>query len=492
MSEAAAHIRRVAKEFLDHPLNEERLRRYHTSAVAIGKPAEALAVFEVLIGHHPQNQTLRTLYIASCLETGDHGRAMPHIEHLLAAAEPADDLLDAALTVRRNLDAQARPETAGLNLSLCMIVRDEAARLGACLNAIKPLADEIVIVDTGSADRSMDIGRAFGARVAAFEWCKDFAAARNATLDMARGRWVLVLDADEIIAERDFDRLRKLMAKHDDGRTAFSVETRNYCHAANLVGWHANDGCYASHEAGIGWFGSIKARLFPQRNDIRFHFPVHERVEPALKQAGVKTLACNVPVHHYGHLDQNLNRRKALAYYELGYAKLDKMSGDLPALRELAVQAGQLERWTEALELWQRMLELKPDFVEAHVNIAGACWQMGAYDQALSASRKAVRLDPHLKEARFNEAISLLMLGRAGQTVDILQKLIKVHRDYLPGLFMLAAACRIVGKNREAWELFDGLRKKMSAPALEIASKELAERFIGAGCGAAAEKLLHT
>jgi hypothetical protein len=147
------------------PLDDECLRRYHAQAIAGGRLSEALAVYEILMQRCPQHQALRSFYIALCLENGEPGRAMPRIEQLLASARPADDLLDAALAVRRRLDLQAVPADAPPQLSLCMIVRDEAARLAACLKAVKPLADDLVIVDTGSTDRTMDIARLFGARV---------------------------------------------------------------------------------------------------------------------------------------------------------------------------------------------------------------------------------------------------------------------------------------------------------------------------------------
>jgi tetratricopeptide (TPR) repeat protein len=299
------------------------------------------------------------------------------------------------------------------------------------------------------------------------------------------------LDADEMIAFQDFECLHRLMHEHDDGCTAFSIQTRNYSHNANMIGWQANDGRYAQLEAGIGWIASIKVRFFPRRDDIRFHFPVHERVEPALRKAGVKILTCSVPVHHYGHLDENLNRRKALNYYELGYAKLEQMSGDLQALRELAVQAGQLERWTEALQLWRLLLLIRPDFVEAHVNIAGALWQLGDYDQALAAARKAVEGDPQLREAHFNVAISLMLLKRADEAAALLKTILQAHRDYLPAWFMLAAACRILGKFNDARKLFNLLHERMTESVLGLARKDLAFRLIRAGQAEAGRLLLH-
>ena len=87
--------------------------------------------------------------------------------------------------------------SSGPLLSACLIVRDEAEMLPDCLASIRGVADEIVVVDTGSTDDTPEIARQAGARVFHFDWCDDFAAARNAALDHAQGRWILQIDADE-------------------------------------------------------------------------------------------------------------------------------------------------------------------------------------------------------------------------------------------------------------------------------------------------------
>jgi hypothetical protein len=85
-------------------------------------------------------------------------------------------------------------------LALVMIVRDEAARLGRCLASVRALVGDIVVLDTGSVDDTVAIARAHGARVFSFDWCDDFAAARNAALAHSSADWNLVLDADEWLA----------------------------------------------------------------------------------------------------------------------------------------------------------------------------------------------------------------------------------------------------------------------------------------------------
>jgi len=100
-------------------------------------------------------------------------------------------------------------------ISLCMIVRDEQDMLPDCLASVAGAVDEIIVVDTGSVDGTVDIAEAAGARVVHFTWCDDFAAARNAALPEVRGQWVLMLDADERLAPGAGSALRAAAEKGD-------------------------------------------------------------------------------------------------------------------------------------------------------------------------------------------------------------------------------------------------------------------------------------
>lgn len=84
-------------------------------------------------------------------------------------------------------------------ISLCMIVKNEQENLSRCLNNIKGKVDEIVIVDTGSTDKTIEIARKYTDKVFNFEWCNDFAVARNFSISKAKNSWILVLDADEVV-----------------------------------------------------------------------------------------------------------------------------------------------------------------------------------------------------------------------------------------------------------------------------------------------------
>ncbi|MDR0929939.1 MAG: glycosyltransferase family 2 protein [Oscillospiraceae bacterium] len=102
-----------------------------------------------------------------------------------------------------------------ITISLCMIARDEEAVLGRCLASAQGIADEIILVDTGSADATKDIAAAFGAQVYDFQWKDDFAAARNAAFDHATQEYILWLDADDVIDEDNRQRLLSLKQSLD-------------------------------------------------------------------------------------------------------------------------------------------------------------------------------------------------------------------------------------------------------------------------------------
>src|SRR5262245_45622306 len=127
------------------------------------------------------------------------------------------------------------PMRRALDLSFCMIVRDGAPTLGDCLRSVAHLADEMIVVDTGSTDESRDIARAFGATVVDERWRDDFAAARNEYLKRARGRWILVLDADEEVGPLGRSSLLAYLAAHD--RTAFALTSRNYFRTGQRPDW---------------------------------------------------------------------------------------------------------------------------------------------------------------------------------------------------------------------------------------------------------------
>ena len=163
--------------------------------------------------------------------------------------------------------------------SLCMIVKDEEAVLERCLNSAAALADEIVIVDTGSSDATKEIAGRFTDRIYGFPWKDDFAAARNFSFSLAEGEYVMWLDADDVLPE---DSLRLLLAKKaslsgdvdvimlpyetafdETGKAVFSCERERVIRNCGQCVWTG-----AVHEA-IVPFGRILRLPAPIRHEKR-------------------------------------------------------------------------------------------------------------------------------------------------------------------------------------------------------------------------------
>ncbi|WP_306481128.1 glycosyltransferase family 2 protein [Bacillus toyonensis] len=98
-----------------------------------------------------------------------------------------------------------------ITISLCMIVKNEESSLGQCLQSIEGVPDEIIIVDTGSTDKTKEIALKWTSHVLDFEWINDFAAARNFAFQHATMDYILWLDADDVFLKKDYQRLSKII-----------------------------------------------------------------------------------------------------------------------------------------------------------------------------------------------------------------------------------------------------------------------------------------
>ncbi|TCZ76853.1 glycosyltransferase [Paenibacillus albiflavus] len=120
-------------------------------------------------------------------------------------------------------------------ISLCMIVKDEERVLARCLDSVKGLVDEIIIVDTGSTDRTKEIASKYTDHVYDYTWSNDFAAARNESIRRATSEWILVLDADEYVQQAGIESLRTyLINKTPSPYTVLMVPIINYLGSANV------------------------------------------------------------------------------------------------------------------------------------------------------------------------------------------------------------------------------------------------------------------
>ena len=188
----------------------------------------------------------------------------------------------------RKVAAQARP-VPGLKLSLCMIVKDEEEMLPGCLEPLRGVVDEMIVVDTGSSDRTVEIAESFGAKVVHFPWNGSFSDARNVSIENATGDWVMYLDADEHLEAEDAPKLRDLLGR--TWREGFNLVETNYTGGEDT-------GSATTH---------LALRVWRRRPEYRFEGRIHEQkthTMPMFLPERFETTT--IRVRHYGYLNQRI------------------------------------------------------------------------------------------------------------------------------------------------------------------------------------------
>ncbi len=117
-------------------------------------------------------------------------------------------------------------------------------------------------------------------------------------------------------------------------------------------------------------------------------------MEYSIQRIGLGRQESGIPVHHYGELDAEKATVKDAQYYELGLQKMKESGGDFRSVWELAVQAGELGKTEESIELWHKVLGFKQREAAAYFNLANHYLHLGKYEESYACSRKAYELDP--------------------------------------------------------------------------------------------------
>ena len=178
-------------------------------------------------------------------------------------------------------------------ISLCMIVKNEEANLPECLRTVQGLFDEIVVVDTGSADQTREAARKYGAKVYEFPWVDSFAVARNESVRHATGKWIMWLDADDRLDDENRERLRKVFAGLGDEHDAYAITVRSVLDASRTT-FRLLD----------------QVRIFRNLPEIRWDYRIHEQILPAVNRAGGVVRWTDAVVDHVGYQDASLRHRK--------------------------------------------------------------------------------------------------------------------------------------------------------------------------------------
>ncbi|MFH1760737.1 MAG: glycosyltransferase, partial [bacterium] len=175
-------------------------------------------------------------------------------------------------------------------ISLCMIVKNEEKRLGSCLDSIKYAVEEIIVVDTGSSDKTVETARRYGAKVINSEWDDSFSAARNISLDHAGCQWILWTDADDIFPGESVKKILQIKNNKTDTCYGFRVK------------------CSVDDDP----LGPVlnQIRMFPNSKKHRFRYRAHEQILPSLQENGIKTLFTDIIVTHTGYDEDSIKPKQ--------------------------------------------------------------------------------------------------------------------------------------------------------------------------------------
>lgn len=337
----------------------------------------------------------------------------------------------------------------GRPVSVAMIVKDEAALLGDCLESIRSAADEICVVDTGSRDETAAIARRFGAKIGEFAWCDDFAAARNASLRLCTGDWILVLDADERLTGVDCAKVRMLTSSPAD--CCYRIVTRTYTNAASVSEFHPCRRGDPLNRGFAGWFPSWKIRLFPNHTGAVYRGKVHELIRPSLEEKGVRVVQSDVVIYHYPFLkNAEQIREKQVLYLRLGREKVRECPTDPNACAELGRQYAEMGDYVGAMSAFREALRHEPDNASLLKDLGGVLHLLGHGPAAEESLRLALKYDPENAEAWRN--LGVIYAGREewGSAVRCFSQAVALDPQWVDGHRYLSLALDKSGRLEEA------------------------------------------
>jgi glycosyltransferase involved in cell wall biosynthesis len=284
-------------------------------------------------------------------------------------------------------------------LSVCMITKNEEIFLDQCLKSLKDVAYEIIIIDTGSSDRTIQIANQHGIQVGFFEWCDDFAAARNVSIAQATGDWILILDADEEICRESVEQIPSLLSQKDVSLYRVGIQNQD-------TGSRSK---------------TYVPRLFRNIAGLQFIGRVHETILPTLEfishDWGLRTPIGNMLLIHHGYTDSVVQSRNKV---ERNYNLLKRAVEEFPRAPHYRMHLG--------LEL-MRMEQVAESFAE--------------YSQAFNLlnTDKTDRESPEVRETLITQYSTYLFIHKKySETINILDSDLAKRNGLTPGQLMIRSS----------------------------------------------------
>ena len=246
---------------------------------------------------------------------------------------------------------------AKLPISVCIIAKNEEKYIETCLKHLGKYNWEIVVVDTGSTDRTKEIAMRYTGKVYDFAWVNDFSAARNFAVSKASNNWILVLDGDEYLQKLNVNEIRKCMQQNNN--CVGIIRLRNV--------YTLSDG---SHQ-----YQYDTVPRFYNKNFFEYKFRIHEQITPKnatnLEEVVLYTFEVPAEVDHYGY---DIPKEEMLKKQERNLALLEESIGDGHMDDYLLFQIGQsnfvLERYAQAAEAYDKCFALNTNMEKNFMPVA--------------------------------------------------------------------------------------------------------------------------
>jgi glycosyltransferase involved in cell wall biosynthesis len=297
------------------------------------------------------------------------------------------------------------------SISLCMIVKDESRFLGACLASAKTLCTQLIVVDTGSQDDTIEIARAHGADVYEHPWPGHFSQARNISLDYARGDWILILDGDEVLDEETLDHIAS-MAQPDDGPVAYDFQIVNFSTEE------------ASDESA---HFQRQVRLFRNETYHRYAGLIHNQLMDTRTGEGLSGPFLPVRVLHYGYIPSvwaAQNKAKRLTLLERAIVEdPESLFCHYNLANHLKILGDHARALAHYVPCFDGDLSL--DWVKMSFFSAAFCAnKLGQYELAIECSEKLLDTHPNVADAHLRRAEALMSLQRPDLVIQVLEPIV--------------------------------------------------------------------
>jgi len=334
-----------------------------------------------------------------------------------------------------------------MKLSACMIVKNEEKMLEKTLPSLSRHA-EIILVDTGSSDNTIEVAKKHGAKVYYFPWINDFSAARNESLKHASGDWIIWIDADEFMKEEDLKGLKDILAN-----------SKENAHSLNL------------YESEIGECekksGYRRIKVFRNGQGAHFVRPINEQLAD---KDGKVLSSTEIPVciYHWGtNLDEQKMREKRERYVKLYSQALEKAPDDAYLHCLLANKLNELKRFDEALAHYQRSVEVVQDKNvkrQALEKMAELLLRMKKLPEAAQAAQELLSVESNSIPAYSVIASILMVTGKIDEAIKILTQALEikvqgrvenVYQTRVMPNFLLGKAYEIKGEKEKAKVYFE-------------------------------------